>query len=268
MLGLVYLNNWEGSRMNNIYSVIVSDLETLLNNHYELVLQVRNFYQPFAFGQFDDKHLKQLIIVQPEAKIYARIRYLLCRPTRKYVFFDYAAKNDRYPLGRISYSSRGDEFACCDISKYQLLDNGMALVYNWGSSGQLESVEFHPLEKSWFICRDKRDICSMETSLGIDFPWQVDNAQKAQEILNISGYKDFFQMLVDQTPCEICEKVLAEHTAQSDHKYSPALCLAQTKCLTCGKCYANHVVCDHNFVYSFPKNPAANLARLSQSSDW
>ena len=99
---------------------------------------------------------------------------------------------------------------------------------------------------------DLGEIKNLENQLGINFPWQIDPSEKVQEILDLTGYKQFFDILVSQTPCGICMTTKSDHNETTGHEYKPFQIYDanNTFCLVCNKPMKNHGS-DHQFKPKF-----------------
>lgn len=244
----------------------ISDLEKLLTDNRTVIVQDQQSYGPFLFGQFVGKNDQFLIIAQPAENIYAKITYVRCSVNNLDRFIEYEIRFPyEYgydPIGKIKLTGRMYEpnLMYCKVSQGILFSTGATLLYNWESNGKLDSIEVFGCGEGCGQEKDIEEMKRIESFQAFDFPWQIDVEKKVEEVLNLSGYKDFFKILIDQTPCELCHKTLAEH--DSDCRYQPLQMRSFAECKVCGKKKLVHNNCDHEHESIYAVDPYIDLLKF------
>lgn len=229
----------------------ISELEQMLQDNMSLLAQQRQSYPPFLFWSGADSMWHYLYLSQPEKKIHARIRYCFSQVAQKYHFFDYLAINENHVLAQINPHSRSwnPDLIGADITQRIPIGqskNGLLLTWD---DGRLKEIEVFNCDYGLGPDGEEIDFRRIELQTGLELPRQIDMVQKAKEILDLSGYREFFQILVEQTPCKFCRQTLSAHDKTSDHSYEPFLIYQNfnTFCKVCGISMVDHDDSDHNF---------------------
>lgn len=229
----------------------ISDLEQMLFDNMNLLAQQRQSYPPFLFFSGADSMWHGLYITNSEKQIHARIRYSFSQKAQKFHFFDFLMINSCQIIGQIATHSRSWDPDLIGAEIKQMIplrepQNGLLLTWD---CGRLSQVEVYNCGRDYGHYETENDFKDIELRTDLQLPRKIDMVQKAQEVLDLCGYREFFQILIDQTPCKFCQQVLGAHDASCDHIYEPFLIYQSfnTYCKICRVSQKDHKDTDHQF---------------------